>query len=257
MAELKKITKLDQKLMETGFIDASIEKDYKKVHTMINSHVKRNGKIISEEMFKKGDEALREWLMLLYKKGASQDKLTSYLRCGLAHLCFDYIESGTNDIKVDDLVSRTLKSLKQRNYHKSFFKVSAVEMKELAARKNAVKKKATVKKVAAKKTSAKKASVKKASSKKTSAKKATVKKAAVKKVSAKKATLKKVAAKKSAVKKTAVKKGSAVRKTVVKKKSEQVKIQIDKNSEKGKTVQRKSSDKQTSKLKSFLNRFFE
>ena len=55
------------------------------------------------------------WLLTLHKQGASQEKLTGYLRCGLAHLNYDYIESQYRQIGIEDLVTRTLLSLKKRN----------------------------------------------------------------------------------------------------------------------------------------------
>src|SRR5512138_1375733 len=93
MAEFNSVKKLDLKLLENRIIDPEYRLDCKLVHNMLNSHVRKNGKILTEENFRKGDEKLRAWLMNLYKKGASQEKLTSYLRCGLAHLCYDFIES--------------------------------------------------------------------------------------------------------------------------------------------------------------------
>ncbi len=262
MAELKKIMKLDQKLMDLGIIDSAIDKDYKKVHSMLNTHVRKNGKILTDDNFIKGDEALRAWLMLLHKKGASQEKLTSYLRCGLAHLSFDFIESGFSKIEIDDLVLRALKSFKKRKYHKSFFRVSAVEMKALASRKSAVKKKASAKakskstpKSSAK--ASKKVSAKKPVVKKKAVKKSVLKKTVVKKTAVKKSPARKAAVKKTAVKKTAVKKVASVKKTPIKKKPEQVKISVNKKSEKRKAPDAKRADSQTSKLKSILNRFFE
>jgi len=210
MAEVRNVVRLDQKLIENGIIDPTLEKDYKKVHDMMNRHVRKSGKILTEETFVKGEQALRNWLMLLYKKGATQEKLTSYLRCGLAHLSFDYIESTYEQIDIDGLVTRALQSFKNRNYHNSFFKVSAAEMEKLEAKKRAAKKKAVKKTVTAKKKAVKKKAVKK----KVVKKKAAAKKVAKKKVVKKKAVVKK-AVKKKVAKKT-VKKKAAVKKAVKK-----------------------------------------
>jgi hypothetical protein len=147
MAELNAIKKLDLKLLENKIIDPEYRLDYKLVHSMLNTHVRKNGKILTEETFKKGDEKLRAWLMNLYKKGASQEKLTSYLRCGLAHLCYDFIESTYKRIPEDDLLSRALSSFKLRKFNTSFFRVAKSELK--AKKKKPVKK--TVKKAVKKK----------------------------------------------------------------------------------------------------------
>ena len=237
MAELKKVMKLDQKLIEMGILDPTIDKDYKKVHSMLNTHVRKNGKILTDETFKKGDEALRKWLMLLYKKCASQEKLTSFLSCGLSHLSFVFIESGFSKIELDDLIARALKSFKNRKYNKSFFKVSSAEMKALASRKNNVKKKATTKASSTKKTKPSAKAVKKPAAKKNTANQ---KKAAVKKN-----VLKVKAAKKKAPKAKAVKKKTPKVKAVAKKVS------------KAKEPVKKISMKKGSKIKSILSKFFE
>jgi hypothetical protein len=166
MADSKNIIKLDAKLIESGLVDENFASDFKKVHSFLNSHVRKNGKILTEETFSKGDAELRQWLMLLYKKGASQEKLTSYLRIGLAHLCFDFIESTYKQISLDDLIARTLVSFKNRKFHKTFFKVAVTEAATSVRGKKEAKLKAKEEKAASKK----KKSVKKSSSKKSKAK---------------------------------------------------------------------------------------
>lgn len=172
MAETKLVVDLDKKLMGEGIIDPSFMEDYKKVHNMLNTHVRKTGRILSEETFEKGDQELRKWLIVLYKQGAPQEKLSSYLRCGLAHLCFDFIESSYKAISNDDLIARAIQSFKMRNFQKTYFKVSPSEIK---AAKKAVKKKArkapSKRKKSGKKVSRKKVSKKKSSPRKTKAKK--------------------------------------------------------------------------------------
>jgi len=193
MAGKKSITKLDKKLISSGIIEKKYKADYAKVHKKLNSIIKKTGRILSEKVFKKGDAAMREWLMSLYKLGASQEKLTSYLRCGLAHLSFDFIDSTYKQISEDDLIARALQSFKKRKFQKTFFKVST---------SNAAAKK-TVKKPAKKKAIKRKPVNKKAGGKKAKkvVKKKTVKKV-IKKKAAKKPT-KKVIKKKPAKKKAA------------------------------------------------------
>ncbi|MCG9876023.1 MAG: hypothetical protein MH321_14700 [Leptospiraceae bacterium] len=168
MADTKNIDKLDNKLIETGLIEPNLHDDYKKVHTFLNSHVRKNGKILTEETFSKGDDELRNWLMVLYKKGASQEKLTSYLRVGLAHLCYNFVESSYKQISLDDLVTRALLSFKNRKFHKTFFKLSVSEAKtsvrgkkELRSKNKPIKKKKTISNKKNKKASPKKKADKK------------------------------------------------------------------------------------------------
>ncbi len=218
VAENKIVVRLDQKLMQDGSIDASIERDYKKVHDMLNTHVRKTGKILTEETFEKGNQALRTWLMLLYKKGATQDKLTSYLRCGLAHLCFDYIESTYKSIDIDELITRALLSFKNRGYQNSFFRVSPAEMAQLEARKKAARKKAVKKKVVSKKSTRKaKAVKKKAVKKKSASPKKPLKPKPIKKKAVKKKTVKKTVRKKATAKKKISVKKSSSKKTMKKK----------------------------------------
>ncbi|MCC5815949.1 MAG: hypothetical protein JJT78_14440 [Leptospira sp.] len=165
MADSKNIIKLDAKLIESGLVDENFASDFKKVHSFLNSHVRKNGKILTEETFSKGDAELRQWLMLLYKKGASQEKLTSYLRIGLAHLCFDFIESTYKQISLDDLIARTLVSFKNRKFHKTFFKVAVTEAASSVRGKKEAKLKAKEEKAASKKKSVKKSSLKKSKAK--------------------------------------------------------------------------------------------
>lgn len=255
MADQKGISKLDEKLISGQIIAESFAGDLPLVHRKMNAILKKTGAVLSDEIFETGNAALRKWLNLLYKQGASQEKLTAYLRCGLAHLTYDFIESQYHQIDLDDLVSRALVSMKNRNLHASFFKApvapakaTAKKSKPAAKKIKAIKKselekkapakaKTTVKKAAgtakkpaakAKAPATKKAAPKKAPAKKPAAKakapakkKASPKKAAAptaKKaaVKAKKPATKKVATKKAATKKPAPKKATAKKDTAKK-----------------------------------------
>ena len=130
MADSRVVKELDGKLMEQGVISKEYSKDYTIVHKMLNSYMKRSGKILTQKNFDMGNEKLRDWLMILHKEGASQEKLTSYLRCGLAHLSFDFIASQNKDLSKGDLVTRALQSFKGRNYHKSFFRKAPTKVTE-------------------------------------------------------------------------------------------------------------------------------
>ncbi len=186
MADSSLIAALDQKLMENDIIDPAFMNEYKKVHVLLNTYVRNSGKILTETNFEKGDQKLREWLQSLSKKGLSQEKLTSYLRCGLAHLCYDFIQSSYKSISNDDLITRSIQSFKMRNYNNSYFKTAVSKIDE-PVKKKAVKKpaagkkeKSPVKKISVKKT-AKKTVVKKSSTRKKTAVVKAVKKATLKK----------------------------------------------------------------------------
>jgi hypothetical protein len=181
MAEIKLVGDLDKKLMEEGIMDPAFMEDYKKVHSMLNTHVRKTGKIMSEETFDRGDQKLRKWLMVLYRQGAPQEKLTSYLRCGLAHLCFDFIESSYHAISTDDLVARAIQSFKMRNFHKTYFRIAPSEIKTSSGKKKKAVKKKVKKAVSRKKTPEKKSPNKKKTVKKKAVKKKSVKKAVKKK----------------------------------------------------------------------------
>ncbi|XDD51514.1 hypothetical protein AB3N59_07205 [Leptospira sp. WS92.C1] len=210
MADSAIVQKLDSKLIEDGILDRAFEEDYSLVHHKLNDEIRKTGKSAQpEQNFELGEKILREWLHGLARQGASQEKLTSYLRCGLAHLSYDSIESANEGLEtsdIDELIGRTLVSFKNRDFERSFFRlndgdktvVQKVAAKKKAATKKAAKKKAAKKKVAKKKAAKKKAAPKK---KKTVKKKVAKKKPASKKKVAKKKSPKKKSAKKKAKKK--------------------------------------------------------
>jgi hypothetical protein len=122
MADKKIVAKLDKKLTEQGIIKKEFEKDYEKVHTFLNKNNAAYDKYLRNDDFKKCENDLRSWLITLNKQGASQEKLTSYLRSGMAHLCFNYIRLKGEKPPADEHVTRALKSFKKRNFDKTFFK---------------------------------------------------------------------------------------------------------------------------------------
>ncbi|TGL68267.1 hypothetical protein [Leptospira kmetyi] len=202
MADSSIVQKLDARLIEDGILDKAFEEDYSLVHQKLNEEFRKTGRSAQPESnFELGDKILREWLHGLARQGASQDKLTSYLRCGLAHLSYDYIESANEGMEtsdIDELIGRALVSFKNRDFEKSFFRLNDGD--KAVVEKVAAKKKAAVKKAAKKKAAKKKAAKKKAAKKKTAKKKVSKKKVAKKKAP------KKTAKKKTAKKKTSKKK---------------------------------------------------
>ena len=132
MAVTKIVKDLDAKLMNDGTISKDFEADYEKVHKMLNTFVRQTGAELTEENFDEGDAKLRDWLMILYKQGASQEKLTSYLRCGLAHLCYDFIQTQKENegLATDELITRALQSFKARKFQNKYFKAAQSKMEE-------------------------------------------------------------------------------------------------------------------------------
>ncbi|WP_061249342.1 hypothetical protein [Leptospira alstonii] len=201
MADSVIVQKLDTRLIEEGILDRAFEKDYSLVHQKLNEEIRKTGKFAESKVnFELGEKILRDWLLGLARQGASQDKLTNYLRCGLAHLSYERIESDNEGTDVDSLILRALVSFQEQDFEKSFFRLSDQE-KVVAQPVVVAPKKSAAKKAAKKKTAKKKSAKKKATPKK----KKTAKKAAKKKVAKKKAP-KKTAKKKTSKKKTSKKK---------------------------------------------------
>ncbi len=139
MAVTKVVRDLDAKLMSDGTINPDFESDYDKVHKMLNTFVRQTGAVLTAENFDEGDAKLRDWLMILHKQGASQEKLTSYLRCGLAHLCYDFVQTQEENraLPTDELVTRALQSFKARKFQNKYFKVAPTKLEEtISLKKN-------------------------------------------------------------------------------------------------------------------------
>ena len=130
MAVTKIVKDLDEKLMNDETISKSYAQDYEKVHKMLNTFVRQTGEELTPENFDEGDAKLRDWLMILYKEGAAQEKLTSYLRCGLAHLCYDFVQTQKENagLSTDELITRALQSFKARKFQNKYFKASQSKM---------------------------------------------------------------------------------------------------------------------------------
>lgn len=122
MADKTIVKRLDAKLIKDNVIEEQYKKDYAKVHSNLNKKVKKYNSALKKDNFKLAENDLRDWLNTLNKLGATQEKLTSYLRCGLAHLCFDYIDLNVKKMTNDDHITRALQSFKKRKYDKSFYK---------------------------------------------------------------------------------------------------------------------------------------
>ena len=58
MADSKTVMILDVKLIEMKILDPQYKKDYIKVHKKLNSLIKKTGAILSDEVFKLGENQL-------------------------------------------------------------------------------------------------------------------------------------------------------------------------------------------------------
>ena len=125
MANKSIAVKLDEKLVKDGIIEDKFIKDCEKVHIFLNKQVKKYDRALKDDDFSVGESDLRNWLNTLFKQGASREKLNTYLRCGLAHLCFDYIDIKNEKINTSDHLTRAFQSFKKRKFNKSYFKPSS------------------------------------------------------------------------------------------------------------------------------------
>ncbi|EJO77690.1 hypothetical protein LEP1GSC045_1444 [Leptospira interrogans serovar Pomona str. Kennewicki LC82-25] len=103
------IQKLNARLIDEGILDRTFEEDYSIVHQKLNEEIfKIENPSLPEINFELGEKFLKNWLTGLSHQGTSQDKLTNYLRCGLAHLSYEYIKSNDQEIEIDDKIESTI-----------------------------------------------------------------------------------------------------------------------------------------------------
>ncbi len=116
--------KLDEKLMNDETISSNFKNDYIRVHDLLNKNVKTYDVYLKNDDFKGAEADLRKWLKTLQKQGAGPEKLNSFLKCGMAHLCFDYIDvkKDGSDLDEDAKTTRALQSFKKRRFNKMFIR---------------------------------------------------------------------------------------------------------------------------------------
>ncbi|AAS70779.1 hypothetical protein GS518_10950 [Leptospira interrogans] len=180
------IQKLNARLIDEGILDRTFEENYSIVYQKLNEEIfKIENPSLPEINFELGEKFLKNWLTGLSHQGISQDKLTNYLRCGLAHLSYEYIKSNDQEIEIDDKIESTIVFFKNRNFEKSFFRSNDKE--KMAAPKSIPTQKAAGKKTIPKKKAIKKKKlIKKKISKKKASKKIQKKKTVKKKILKKK-----------------------------------------------------------------------
>ena len=117
-------TKMDEKLMKDETISSKLKADYSRVHDLLNKNVKTYDTYLKNDDFKGAEADLRKWLKTSQKQGAGPDKLNSFLKCGMAHLCFDYIDvkKEGEDLDEDKKITRALLSFKKRRFNKMFIR---------------------------------------------------------------------------------------------------------------------------------------
>ncbi len=120
----KAADKIDAKLIEGDVVEKNLLTDYQKVHDFLNKNVKLYDSYLKEDDFKSCEVELRSWLQTLKKQGAGPEKLNSYLKVGMAHLCYDYIDVNEegSELSEDEKISRALKSFKMRRFNKMFIR---------------------------------------------------------------------------------------------------------------------------------------
>jgi hypothetical protein len=117
MPDIVMLTGLDRKLIEEGIIDPEYTGEYYIVHEKMKSFRAGTGKYFSTDDLAGGEDFLRKMLEELEKEGHPRGKLTNFLRCGLAHLCYDFIEFTYELIPEEEIIQRSVESMVNRNYH--------------------------------------------------------------------------------------------------------------------------------------------
>jgi hypothetical protein len=125
------------RVIHNGFDGYLVEKgyppdgyDYDIVHARIDRGVQWYGGAHRELDFYHSEDGLRDWLTGMQNRGAAQDKLTAYLRCGLAHFALDEADTRWYDrdpegyvtLPWDKVYEGALKSMLALGLHRKFFK---------------------------------------------------------------------------------------------------------------------------------------
>jgi hypothetical protein len=119
MPDIELLTGLDRALIDRGIIAGAYAGEYYEVHATMKRFRAGTGVYFSTKNLAGGESYLRKWLARLGAQGAPRKKLTSFLRCGLAHLCHDFIEFTFECIPPEEIVEKALASFMSRNYHRA------------------------------------------------------------------------------------------------------------------------------------------
>lgn len=142
MPDIELLTGLDRVLIDNGIIEETYTGEYYTVHEAMKRFRAGTGVYFSTRNLAEGEAYLRKWLARLGTKGAAKKKLTSFLRCGLAHLCYDFIEFTFECIPPEEITQRALLSFTGRNYHRATLSAGTKKPPKTVGKKSAKKKKA-------------------------------------------------------------------------------------------------------------------
>lgn len=95
---------------------------YGKVHEFMDLGVKSFGSTHREEDYFHGEEGLRSWIKGKYNV-IGQDRATDWLRAGLGHICLDAMHRKNKDCSLDELFNSAYRSMAQRSWDRSYFKL--------------------------------------------------------------------------------------------------------------------------------------
>jgi hypothetical protein len=137
MPDIELLTGLDRALIDRGIIAGEYAGEYGDVHAAMTRFRAGTGVYFSTKNLADGESYLRKWLTRLGAEGAPNKKLTSFLRCGLAHLCHDFIEFTFECIPPEEIAEKALASFMSRNYHRAA--LPAAKKKPGASRKTSAR----------------------------------------------------------------------------------------------------------------------
>lgn len=121
MHDIEILTLMDRALIEQGIIDPGFTEECIPIHESMRHFRSETGRNFSTGDLQNGERYLRQWLKQVHDKGASEAKLITMLRCGLGHLCYDFVEFTYEMIHPEDIVGKAIASFKSRNYHTAVF----------------------------------------------------------------------------------------------------------------------------------------
>ena len=118
----------DQHLIDRNYLPDNF--DYNVVHNRIDYGVKWYGGKHREKDWYHSEEGFRDWLYGMSNRGASQEKLTAYLRCGMGHFSLDEADGrwyqrdpdGYDSLPWEKVFEGALKSYVSIGYHRKFFR---------------------------------------------------------------------------------------------------------------------------------------
>ncbi len=120
--------RFDKYLIEREYLFE--EYDYNAVHNRIDKGVKWYGGAHRDEDYYHSEEGLRDWLRGKENQGMKQDKLTAFLRCGMAHFALDKADerwydkdpSNYDNFPWEKIFEGALKSVTVKGWDRKYYK---------------------------------------------------------------------------------------------------------------------------------------